>query len=221
MSSQRSQPSTAAFHSPLMAAPGEQRGRGPRCAVGRAHGTPRWGQRRAGWAQLLPPLGFFLRAPSGSGCSDPRAAPSGAGERWGRAHPWWAAQRRSATAPGQQRHNDSGSRSRAARRRSGGGTQRICAAGTDRHRAELRRRLALLTAEHGRAPGCRRAGTTGGTAGRSPPSCAGGREPRDELRWPRSTGAFPPALGQRRRGSRCRVTPCCFGCCSASASALC
>lgn len=105
-SSQQSQPSTAAFHSPLMAvqhgaAPGERWGRGLRFAVGPTHDTPRWGQRRAGWAQLLPPSGLFLRAPSGSGCSDPRAVPSGDGERWGWAHPWCGAQGRGATAPRQ------------------------------------------------------------------------------------------------------------------------
>lgn len=41
------------------------------------------------------------------------------------------------------------------------------------------------------------------------------------LRGPRSTGASPAAPGPRSPGSRWQATPCCFGCSSASASALC
>lgn len=42
-----------------------------------------------------------------------------------------------------------------------------------------------------------------------------------QLRGPRSTGASPSALGLCCQGSRWQATPCCFGCSSASASALC
>lgn len=54
--------------------------------------------------------------------------------------------------------------------------------------------------------------------------CGGPRGPPGvpgRLRGPRSTGASPAAPGPRSPGSRWQATPCCFGCSSASASALC
>lgn len=225
-SSQQSQPSTAASHSPLMAVPGTELRRVSRGAAGcvllsDGPTTHEMGTEACRAGTAASPLRVLSWGPVGVGVQRP---PSGS--QWG----WRAVGTGASVVGGTETERDGTGAATAQRQQLP--QPRGPAEERRRHSAHPRRgdgptprrAAAMLRAAHGRArprSGLPPRRTTGGTAGRSPPSRAGGREPRDELRWPRSTGASPPAPRPRRRGSRCRVTPCCFGCSSASASALC